>query len=312
MLRFAIPLFPDAAVAYGLPIFGVLGAIGVVYAACCAFAQKDIKLMMAYSSVSHLGLLILGLFALNTEGLTGATLHMVNHGLSAGAMFALLGFLFDRYRTTDRTQFGGLLGKYPRFAFFMVVLCLASIGLPGLNNFISEMMLLSALFTPWNHGLHGLGLAVAGAAGLFLSAWYTMTMLKIVFFGPLKEPQTVEGAPTGDLTSREWTAFAVPAVLCLALGIYPQPVIDSMQGDLGVIARRLDEARQRANPDLAAEEAPKRAPVSIRDEAERRGMGGMLPPIGGAGAGAGQGAGGRPGGGGGGPPALPSPPGGGQ
>ncbi|MFY7953469.1 MAG: complex I subunit 4 family protein, partial [Armatimonadaceae bacterium] len=104
MLRIVVPLCPDAAVQYGLPVFGTLGAIGVVYAAFCAFTQKDVKLMAAYSSVSHLGLLVLGLFALNAEGLGGATLHMVNHGLSGGLTFALLAMVYDRYRTTDRTQ----------------------------------------------------------------------------------------------------------------------------------------------------------------------------------------------------------------
>jgi NADH-quinone oxidoreductase subunit M len=118
LLRIVIPLCPDAAVQYGLPVFGTLGAIGVVYASCCAFAQRDLKLLAAYSSVAHLGLLVLGVFALNTEGLTGAALHMVNHGLTAGLMFAVVCFLADRYRTTDMTLFGGLMKQYPKFAFF--------------------------------------------------------------------------------------------------------------------------------------------------------------------------------------------------
>ena len=126
----------------GLPVIGSLAAFGIVYAALCAFDQKDMKLMIAYSSVSHLGFLVLGIFAFNTEGLSGAVLHMVNHGLSTGALFALLSFLFDRYRTTQISQFGGLMGRFPNFALLMFVICLASIGLPGLNNFVSEMLML--------------------------------------------------------------------------------------------------------------------------------------------------------------------------
>ena len=106
------------------------------------------KLLIAYSCVSHLGFLVLGLFAFNAEGLTGAILHMVNHGLATGAMFALLGFLSDRYRTLDMNQYGGLWAKFPGYAFLVFVICLASIGLPGLNNFVSEMLMLAGLFDP--------------------------------------------------------------------------------------------------------------------------------------------------------------------
>ncbi len=146
ILRFVLPLTPDAAVMYGLPVIGSLAAFGIVYAALCAYDQKDIKLMIAYSSVSHLGFLVLGIFAFNAEGLSGAVLHMVNHGLSTGALFALLAFLIDRYRTTQVSQFGGLMGRFPNFALLTFVICLASIGLPGLNNFVSEMLMLAGLF----------------------------------------------------------------------------------------------------------------------------------------------------------------------
>jgi NADH-quinone oxidoreductase subunit M len=200
ILRLVIPLCPDAAVQYGLTTFGFLGAAGVVYAAFCAYAHRDLKHLAAYSSLSHLGLLILGMFALNTEGLTGGALHMLNHGLTAGAMFALLGFLADRYRTTDMNQYGGLIGRFPGYAAFMFVICLASVGLPGLNNFVSEMLLIGALFTPGNTHIAGYGLAVAAGAGIFLSAWYTMSMLRRVFFGPLHLP--APEAPVKDCSPR--------------------------------------------------------------------------------------------------------------
>jgi NADH-quinone oxidoreductase subunit M len=254
LLRFVLPLCPDMCVKYGLPVFGVLGAVGIVYAAFCAFAQKDVKLMAAYSSVSHLGLLVLGLFALNVEGVGGAVLHMVNHGLTAGLLFAVVAFLYDRYGTTDMTRMGGLMGAHPGFAFFAVVIALAGVGLPGLNNFVSEMMLISALFTPWNTATVGYGLAVAAAAGIFLSAWYTFTMLRTVFFGPLKQPTAASVTPPKDVTGRKVLAFGLPALLCLALGVYPQPVLDSIRGDVNVVVQVLDLARLRANQELALRE----------------------------------------------------------
>ena len=247
LVRIVLPLCPDMAVQQGLPVFGFLGALGIVYAAFCAYAQRDLKLFAAYSSVSHLGLLVLGTFTLTAEGLTGAALHMVNHGLTAGAMFALVGFLAERYRTTDMNQFGGLIGRFPIFAFWMVIICLASVGLPGLNNFIGEMLILSALFTPEATAPVGYGLGIAAASGIFLSAWYTMTMLRKVFFGPLRLPPAPTDVEPRDVHPHEWVAFGLPAVLCLALGIFPQPVIQSMKSDVNTIVRQTDDARDRAN-----------------------------------------------------------------
>lgn len=248
MLRFVIPLAPDAALQYGLPAFGFLGAAGIVYAAFCAYAQRDLRLIAAYSSVSHLGLLVLGLFALNPEGLSGATLHMVNHGLSAGAMFALLGFLDERYRTTDATQFSGLIGRYPLYAFLMFWIALASVGLPGLNNFVSEMLLIGALFTPETATAAGYGLATAAGFGILLSAWYTMSMLRRVFFGPLAAPAADGPTQATDATPSEIVSFGIPAVLCLALGLFPQPLLTTMKADVAAITRQVDDARLRAAP----------------------------------------------------------------
>lgn len=299
MLRIVVPLCPDAAVQYGLPVFGTLGAIGVVYAAFCAFSQKDVKLMAAYSSVSHLGLLVLGMFALNAEGLGGATLHMVNHGLSGGLTFALLAMVYDRYRTTDRTQLGGLWAKYPKWAFFLIVASLASVGLPGLNNFVTEMLLLGGLFKPWAASTVGYWLAVAGAAGILLSAWYTFTMLKNVLFGPPKEPATLpDGLPKGDLSGRELWAVLLPTTACVVLGVFPQPFLDVSKNDVSVVEAQAHHARQRINPTLANAEnpPPREEKVEFRtQQAQRGGPAGGGPPGGGVG---------RPGGGGpaGGPP----------
>ena len=246
ILRFVLPLTPDAAVAYGLPAVGTLAAIGIVYGAFCAFGQRDIKLMVAYSSVSHLGFLVLGLFAFNTEGLTGAALHMINHGVATGALFALLAFLMDRYRTTDMPAFGGLIGRFPRFAFLTFVIVLASVGLPGLNNFVSEMLMLAGLFDSRNPGIHTYALPVVAAAGIFLSAWYLLTMLQRVFFNPLREPPAVGPGEPADATRREVVTFGGLAVVCLLLGLFPQKLIDPMKADVAVLATIGDSARDGA------------------------------------------------------------------
>ena len=243
LLRVVLPLCPEPAAVYGLPVFGTLGAVGVVYAAFCAYAQRDLKLLAAYSSVSHLGFLVLGLFALTAEGITGATLHMVNHGLTAGGLFAVLAVLYDRYRTLDQNAYGGVAATMPGYAVLTMVLCLAGIGLPGLNSFVSEMLLMAALFDPLNAPLGGFALAVAAAAGLFLGAWYTISMLRRVFFGPLRTPPTE--TPAAGLTRTEGFALGVPAVLCLALGLFPQPVLDTISADAAILAKHVRAGRER-------------------------------------------------------------------
>jgi NADH-quinone oxidoreductase subunit M len=228
---------------YGLPAIGSLAAFGIVYGAFCAFSQRDIKLMIAYSSVSHLGFLVLGLFAFNTEGLSGAVLHMVNHGLATGALFAMLAFLLDRYRTTEMDRFGGLMGKFPQFAFVAFVLCLASIGLPGLNNFVSEMLMLAGIFDSRNPGIQRQGLGVMAAVGILLSAWYMLTMIQKVFFHEAKTPASTEATP--DLKGRELFAFGSLATLCLALGLFPQVVLNSLKPDVQVLTVIGDNTRDR-------------------------------------------------------------------
>ena len=241
-----LTLTTDAAISYGRPAIGTLAAFGIVYAALCAYDQRDIKLMVAYSSVSHLGFLVLAICAFNTEGLSGAVLHMVNHGLSTGAMFAMLAFLLDRYRTTQTTHYGGLMGRFPNFAVLAFAICLASIGLPGFNNFVSEMLMLAGLFDARNPGIHRLGLAVVATFGILLSAWYVLTMLQKVFFNPVKEPEPVVAeTPPTDVTRREFFAFGSLAVLCLLLGLFPQSVLDSMRWDVQQLTTVGDRARSR-------------------------------------------------------------------
>jgi NADH-quinone oxidoreductase subunit M len=179
--------------------------------------------------------------------LTGAVLHMVNHGLATGAMFAMLAFLIDRYRSTQQAHYGGLMGRFPNYAVLAFALALASIGLPGFNNFVSEMMMLAGLFDARNPGVKTYWLAVVATFGILLSAWYVLTMLQRVFFNPLKEPEPVEPAtPPADVNRREFFAFGSLMVLCLVLGLFPQALIGSVKGDAAKLATIGEQARARA------------------------------------------------------------------
>jgi NADH-quinone oxidoreductase subunit M len=260
LVRFVLTLTPDAAMLYGLPVVGTLAAFGIVYAALCAYDQKDIKLVIAYSSVSHLGFLVLGIFAFNAEGTSGAVLHMINHGLTTGALFALLGFLLDRYGTTQTARYGGLMKRFPNFAVLAFVLCLASIGLPGLNNFVSEMLMLAGLFGTTNPRIDHLGLAVVAAIGILLSAWYMLTMMQRVFFTAVKEPPPTGAAPT-DVSLREFAAFGPLAVLCLVLGLFPRPILDSMRSDVHQLSEFGKSARIRVMGDLTPLGPPPQLPL---------------------------------------------------
>lgn len=266
ILRFVLPLTPDAAIAYGLPAIGTFAAISIIYGAFCAFAQRDLKLMIAYSSISHLGFLVLGIFAFNAEGMSGAVLHMVNHGVSTGALFALLAFFLYRYGTTDMRQYGGLIGRFPLFAFFTFVLTLASLGLPGLNNFVSEMLMLAGLYDARNAGIHRYGLAVVAAFGIFLSAWYLLTMLQRVFFNPLREPPPINPKGAVGIREREAVLFGGSAVLVLLLGLFPQVLLEPMKADIGVLTNIGDFARDRVRGIYPESDSPRS--VEPTDEGE--------------------------------------------
>jgi NADH-quinone oxidoreductase subunit M len=282
ILRVVLPTVPDAAAEYGLGVFGVLGAIGIVYGAFCAYGQRDLRLLAAYSSVSHLGLLVLGLFSFNTEGLTGASLHMVNHGLATGALFALIGFLEVRHGTTDMSQYGGLIARYPCFAFLFVLVSLANVGLPFLNNFVSEMLIVAGLFDPSVVAPYGYGLAVAAVSGIFLATWYTFTMLRRVLFGPEIVPPLKQGVAAA-MALPEALGYLIPAGLCVVLGVYPQLLLDTIRGDAAVVAQQGDFARFRLGRPTSTrlEDDPAAVAAAAEAVAMPRGPGGPGGPPGG-------------------------------
>ena len=194
-LRFALPMVPEACWTM-LPWVAWLSLIGIIYGALLALAQDDIKKLVAYSSVSHMGFCMLGLFAFNTTGMAGGVLQMINHGLSTGALFAIVGLLYERYHTRDIEAYGGMTRKFPVMAFFFVTVIFSSIGLPGLNGFTGELLALMGMFKA--DRLY----AMFALTGIILGAWYSLWLVQRTFFGKFREPivehayHAAPGAPT--------------------------------------------------------------------------------------------------------------------
>lgn len=271
LFRFALNMCPAAAIHFA-PVVGVLAVIGIIYAGLICWVQKDVKKLVAYSSVSHLGFCVLGLFALNSIGLTGSVLYMINHGLSTGALFLLIGMIYERYHTRSLSELGGLAGKMPIWATFMVFFAMASVGLPGLNGFVSEFMCLFAAFQADSYHWQGpAGGVLAGATpgelgpwfgffagiGMIVTAIYLLFMVGAVVWGPLKVPHGHGHAhdhddhaalPT-DLCKREIIILAPLAALCLVLGLYPRPLLHVLEAPTQQMTQMLDDVR-RNNPDL--------------------------------------------------------------
>ncbi len=254
-LRFNIPMLPDATAA-AMPWLLWLSVAGIIYGALVALAQSDIKKLIAYSSVSHLGFCMLGLFALNALSTQGAVLQMVNHGVSTGALFAIVGMLYERWHTRRIKDLGGIAKVAPWMAFFMVLFTMSSIGLPGLNGFAGEFLILIGTFdraftaAPAHLAVQYKIISVLAVAGVVLGAWYMLWLVQRVFFGPLKTPQTAHGeddeAPAGDLSIREIAALAPLAVLVVWIGVYPSFFLKPMQQPLQqhtAAARRSVEAQ---------------------------------------------------------------------
>jgi NADH-quinone oxidoreductase subunit M len=235
-LRLCLPMFPHACLTIGVPLVAVLAVVGIIYGSLCALSQRDIKKLVAYSSVAHLGFCMLGLFALNAAGISGGVLQMINHGLSTGGLFLLVGMIYDRYHTRQLDDLGGLAAKLPLLACAMVFISMASIGLPGLNGFVGEMLSLAGMFR--RHPVY----TVLGATGIVLGAWYLLNMLQHAFFGPLREPAMHEHESIVDMNPREMLAIVPICALCLWIGVIPQPLIDVIRPDVDAVVALYETA----------------------------------------------------------------------
>ena len=231
-LRFSMPLLPDAARRYA-PAIVVLALVAIVYGALVSLMQKDMKKLIAYSSVSHMGFVMLGLFALTPMAAKGAVLQMINHGLSTGALFLIVGIVYERRHTRLISEFGGLSSRMPVYAAVFLVMTLSSIGLPGLNGFIGEFMILMGTFpVSWIW-------AAIAATGIVLGAGYMLWLYQRVMFGKIVHPANES---LKDLTVREFATFAPLLVLVFWIGVFPKPFLDVLDKPVEKIVRIVNPA----------------------------------------------------------------------
>jgi NADH-quinone oxidoreductase subunit M len=242
LVRFAFPLFPDAA-AFFAPMLGVLAVIGIIYGALVAMVQPDMKKLVAYSSVSHLGFVVLGVAAMNVQGVQGAVYQMLNHGISTGGLFLIVGMLSDRRHTRLIAEYGGLKKVTPRLVAVFFIVTLSSIGLPGLNGFVGEFLILLGAFRSDPR------LAVLAATGVILSATYMLWMFQRVNYGPVTNEKN---ATLPDLRPREWLVIAPIVAAAILMGVLPQlflrPIEPSVDRMLSYVQRATVQRAQLQPP----------------------------------------------------------------
>jgi NADH-quinone oxidoreductase subunit M len=233
LLRFAIPLFPLAAETFA-PVMIALGVAGIIYGALNAWMQQDAKKMVAFSSVSHLGFVVIGCFAviasgekLSPEALTGAVYQMINHGISTGALFFLVGVIYERRHTRMLADFGGIAKVMPWFAFFLIVSTLSAVGLPGTGGFVGEFLILLGTFQSSPFA------AIVASLGVLLGAVYMLTLCRRILFGPLTNPENKE---LKDLTPREFAYLTPLAVLAVVMGVAPNLFLDRVRPSIEHLA----------------------------------------------------------------------------
>ncbi|HEX6791757.1 MAG TPA: NADH-quinone oxidoreductase subunit M [Candidatus Krumholzibacteria bacterium] len=233
-IRFAMPMFPEAALR-ALPLITTIAIIGIIYGALVAMVQQDVKKLVAYSSVSHLGFVMLGLFALNTQAVEGAILGMINHGISTGALFLLVGVIYERRHTRMISEYGGITRVMPIYATIFMIVTLSSIGLPPLNGFVHEFLILVGAFQA------NVWWGVLAASGVVLGAIYMLWMLQRVFFGPITNEKN---NALKDLTPREILVFIPLIVMIFWMGVYSKPFVSRMEPAVNQFVTQMTEVRQ--------------------------------------------------------------------
>ncbi|MEO5931750.1 MAG: NADH-quinone oxidoreductase subunit M [Candidatus Kapaibacterium sp.] len=244
LIRFNLQLFPQSSMHYA-DFISVLAVIGIIYGALLAMVQTDVKKLVAYSSIAHLGFVVLGIFSMTAEGVQGAVIQMVNHGLSTGMLFLLIGFIYDRRHTREMADFGGLAKSMPVYAVFFAIAVFASVGLPGLNGFVGEYLTLIGGYT--SQHLSSRWFAIIGASGVILAAVYLLILFQRMFFGPLTNN---ENRTVADLSKLE-VGLLVPMVLfCVWIGFQPNTFLSvsesSTRAVVGVIEEMKGEHRYAA------------------------------------------------------------------
>jgi NADH-quinone oxidoreductase subunit M len=228
-LRFAMPLFPEGAAFWG-PLLVGLAVIGILYGALVALVQEDVKSLVAYSSVAHMGFIVLGMFSGGQQGLSGAVLQMVNHGLSTGMLFFMVGVLYEQRHTRLFKEYGGIWVKVPLFGVFFLLATLSSVGLPGMNGFVGEFVILLGTFkVNWL-------LAALGTFGIVLAAWYLLTAVRRMLFGPLNPANT----GLRDMNARETVIALALVIFFFVIGLFPNLFFDKINPATAQLAQRLD------------------------------------------------------------------------
>jgi NADH-quinone oxidoreductase subunit M len=242
-LRFLLPLFPQAATHPAIVgTLMVLGLIGIIYAAWVAAVQPDAKKLIAYTSVAHMGFVVLGIFALTLEGVQGGMIVMLSHGVSTGAMFLLLGMLYERRQSRNIDDFGGLAGVMPIFAAVFVLTAFASIGLPGTSGFVGEFLALIGTYQthPW--------IALLAASGVIFAAYYMLPMVQRILFNPLDKE---ENRLLPDLSRREMVVLAPLVAVMIWIGVYPKPFLERMETTVVELLHNVEQKRAFTTPPIA-------------------------------------------------------------
>lgn len=238
LMRFCLPLFPDASI-YFAPAISILAIIGIIYGALVAMVQTDMKKLVAYSSVSHLGFVVLGIFALTQESMQGAVIQMVNHGLSTGALFFLVGVIYDRTHTREISEYGGIAKIVPIYSAALMLAMLSSVGLPGLNGFIGEFLILLGAFK--SPVLNSWWYTVFAASGVIFAAVYLLWMYQRVIFGEVKNPKMNK---LTDMNGRETFIFASLMIFIVWIGIYPTTFLKVSDKSTAKVIQQVSNAPQ--------------------------------------------------------------------
>lgn len=240
-IRFCLPLFPDAAIRLA-PYFSVLAVIGIIYGALVAMVQTDVKKLVAYSSVSHLGFVVLGIFSMTEEGMQGAIIQMINHGLSTGALFMIVGMIYDRAHTRQISDFGGVAKVMPVFATFFMIVTLSSIGLPGLNGFVGEFLILVGSFS--SMFLQSYAFAAFSASGVIFAAVYMLWMYQRVMLGPVREGGVYHGHKLTDLNAREILSLVPIVIFIVWIGVYPSTFLTKSAPLVKEVVQKMEAVKQ--------------------------------------------------------------------
>lgn len=255
-IRFNLPMLPEATQHF-VPMIMILSIIAIIYGALVCMVQTDMKRLIAYSSVSHMGFVMLGMFALNFQGVQGSIIQMINHGLSTGALFLIVGLIYDRRHTRQISEFGGLSKQMPVYSTLFAIIMFSSMGLPGLNGFIGEFLILVGAFKVsyvW---------AAFAVTGIVLGAAYMLWLFQRTMFGALENPKN---AALPDLNAREISTLVPIVIMCFWIGIYPSPFLSRTEMSVNYVLARVHKQAVAEEPYLSDSTRPATGPAETGHE----------------------------------------------